>query len=217
MGGAGEEQQSLRRKARIIVLLDAARRAGISPIPLLSFHAFAYLANVLAPVWDMPVQDGKVLKRRGGPFYPELQRDLDRMTGTGMVTISEVTHLRTPEGRWRLEGKYDINTSLAGDALSFLLSLHEERRLSEFICELGYALSGLDPKEVERALIQDATYSDPSVSEDNVLDFSEWSIQNPSANAANYFDRLFPNNLGASQGEKLHLYVRHLRRRAHAQ
>ena len=208
--------EAQRRQARILLLIDAASRAGLTPVPLLTFHALAYLANVLAPVWDMPAHDGKVLKRRGGPFYPDLQGDLDRMVGAGMVIISNVSHVQMPDGKWRLEGGYDLNGALASSALSFLLSHPDESRLSKFITELAYAISVLEPSEVERALAEDATYSDPAVSMDNVLDFSEWASQNPSANAANYFARLFPSHGSVSPGEKLHLYVRHLRRRAHA-
>ena len=72
-----------RRQARILTLLDSATEAGLAPIGIIPFHAFAYLANVLAPVWDMPAMDGKILKRLGGPFYPVLQRDLDRLVGRG--------------------------------------------------------------------------------------------------------------------------------------
>ena len=60
---------SLRRQVRLLVLLRAAEAAGLAPLRILRLHAFAYLSNVLAPVWDLRALDGKVLKRRGGPFY----------------------------------------------------------------------------------------------------------------------------------------------------
>ena len=57
-----------RRQLRIFALLRGAEAAGISPVPILQLHAFAYLSNVLAPVWRLGALDGKLLKRRGGPF-----------------------------------------------------------------------------------------------------------------------------------------------------
>jgi hypothetical protein len=63
-----EQFASLRRRVRVVTLLEAAEAAGLVPLGILRLHAFAYLSNVLAPVWDMPALDGKVLKRRGGPW-----------------------------------------------------------------------------------------------------------------------------------------------------
>ena len=179
---------------------------------IIPFHAFAFLSNVLAPVWDMPAFDGKILKRKGGPFYPALQQDLDRMVGLGMVLITEVAHVRDAEGKWRLEGRYCLNRQLSARAVDCLLDLPDEARFASFATEIAYALSALGEEELERALVEDATYSDPSVSENNVLDFEEWTRRNPSANAANYFDRFMPGGTKATPGEKLHLYVRHLQK-----
>jgi hypothetical protein len=184
---------------------------GIIPL-----HAYAFLANVLAPVWDMPALDGKILKRRGGPFYPALQRDLDRMVGRGMVCVSQVAHIRSSDGKWRLEGRYSLNRNMSADALAYLQQLPGEDQFASFATELAYALSALGDDELETALVEDATYCDPTVSANNVLDFEEWVRRNPSTNAANYFSRLMPEGTHATPGEKLHLYVRHLRRRIHA-
>lgn len=207
---------ALRRQARILVLLDGAARAGLEPMGIIPFHAYAFLANVLAPVWDMHPLDGKILKRKGGPFYPALQRDLDRMVGRGMVRISDVAHVRSSDGKWRLEGKYSLSRSMSAAALACLQELPGEGRFASFATELAYALSALGEEELQTALVEDATYSDPTVSDNNVLDFEEWVHRNPSTNAANYFSRLMPGGTRATPGEKLHLYVRHLRRRIHA-
>src|SRR6185312_7535782 len=196
------ELATLRRQARILILLDAASKAGLTPMPIIPFHAFAYLSNVLAQVWDMPALDGKILKRKGGPFYPELQHDLDRLVGMGMVLIKQVSHVRESNGKWRLEGRYRLNAEMSNTPLNFLLGLPDERRFASFVEELAYALSALSDQDLERALVEDATYSDPSVSVNNVLDFEEWTQRNPSANAANYFDRLMPGCTRATPGEK---------------
>lgn len=206
---------ALRRQARILVLLDGAARAGLEPMGIIPFHAYAFLANVLAPVWDMPALDGRILKRKGGPFYPALQRDLDRMVGRGMVCISHINHIRGTDGRWRLEGKYSLNLNMSADALDYLGRLPGESRFAAFATELAYALSALSDRDLETALVEDATYSDPTVSENNVLDFGEWVRRNPSTSAADYFSHLMARGTPATPGEKIHLYVRHLRRRIH--
>lgn len=207
---------SLRRSARILLLLRGAQAAGIAPMHIVAFHGFAYLSNVLAPVWDMPAQEGRILKKQGGPFYPELQADLDRMVGRGMVGISQVSHVRTVDGKWRLDGHYSLNPDLATDAVEYLVGHPLERRYVAFVTELAYALSALRGGELQNALVEDATYADPAVGGNNVVDFAEWTQRNPSANAARYFERLATDagGLPITPGEKLHLYVRHLHRRA---
>ncbi|MCP4327173.1 MAG: hypothetical protein GY791_01890 [Alphaproteobacteria bacterium] len=207
-----EAVNSLRRRVRLVMLLSAAERTGLAPIGILRLHSFAYLSNVLSPVWNLPPLDGKILKRRGGPFYPELQNDLDRLVGMGVAVISGVGHVRDEAGRWRLEGSYNLNHEFAEPILSTLGLFKEESRLCAFILELGHALTALSDDELDGAVSEDATYSDPLTSNDNVVDFEAKRSRNFSANAAEYFDQVMPVGI-ASPGEKLHLYVRHLRRR----
>src|SRR4029077_7402288 len=91
----------------------------------------------------------------------------------------------------------------------------DERRLVSFVDEVAYALSALSDSDFDRAMSEDATYSDPLVSFGNVVDFDEWRRTNYSANAARHFENLMPSGARATPGEMLHLYVRHLRRRIH--
>jgi len=200
----------LRRRVRVIELLDAAERAGLSPIPILQFHVLAYLCNVLAPVWDMPSVDGKILKRFGGPYYPVLQWDVDRLVGMGVVIVSDVSYVRDADDRWRLEGAFQLNHSMSDRIVRSLNEFHWGRQRLTFVHEVAYALSALPEHSVEIAISDDATYSDPLISIGNVIDYGEWSDKNYSANAALHFRDLLPDGLRATPEEMLHLYVRHL-------
>lgn len=202
----------LRRRVRLVMLLDAAENAGLVPLNILRLHAFAYLSNVLAPVWNMPILNGRVLKRHGGPFYPDLQQDLDRLVGMGVTVISGVGHVQDEAKRWRLEGAYRLNRRFADPILNSLTAFPDEIRLGSFIAELAYALSALSDDEFDKAVSEDATYSNPMVTVDNVIEFADWRSRNYTANVAEKFDHVMPGG-NASPGEKLHLYVRHLHRR----
>jgi hypothetical protein len=208
-----DQTAMLRRQVRLVVLLRAAEEAGLVPLAILRLHTFAYLSNVLAPVWDLETVEGKVLKRRGGPFYPSLQQDLDRLVGMGLVLISGLSHARDEDDRWRLEGAYRLNFHLAQKPLERLATFESERRLSAFLQELAFALSALTDRELDQAMTEDATYADPVIAVGNVVDFAEWQNKNWSANAAHHFERLMPGGIRATPGEKLHLYVRHLHAR----
>ena len=209
--------EALNRKVRLIVLLNAAEGAGLAPIPILQLHTLIYLANVLSPVWDMEAYDGKVLKRRGGPFYPTLQADLDKLVGTGVVCISNVSHILTEDRQsWRLEGSYHLYRPFADRILQSVKSFGQDERLSGFFQELAYAVSALgdyDPSEVIR---EDATFGDPLIDIGNVVDFAEWRRINHSADATLYFKNLVPYGAGLTRSEMLHLYVHHLYARLHA-
>jgi hypothetical protein len=210
----GEEDiGTLRRQVRIVVLLHAADRAGLTPLPILRLHTFAFLSNVLAPVWRLPPLDGKLLKRRGGPFYPALQLDLDRLVGMGVARISGLSHAKDEGDRWRLEGAYELNEPLARAALARASELDEEWRIFTFVQELAFALSALTDHELDTAMMEDATYADPVVGVGNVIDFAEWQDKNWSASAAGYFERVMPSGVAATPGEKIHMYVRHLHAR----
>ena len=206
---------TMRRRVRIVLLIYAAERAGLSPLPIMQLHTFAYLSNVLAPVWHMPVLDGKLLKRRGGPFYPMLQGDLDNLVGIGVVLISNLGHVRDEQNRWRLEGSYALNREFSDRILRQVAQFDEERRLFGFLQELAFALSSLSDDDLASTTTQDATYSDPIVDFGSVLDFAEWQSKNYTANAADRFERLLPGGAQANSSEKTHLYLRHLRARIH--
>ena len=163
----------------------------------------------------MPPFDGKILKRRGSPFYPVLQSDLDRLVGMGVVLISNISHVRDEEKRWRLEGVYHLNHGFADRILKQIVQFESERHLVTFFQELAYALSALSDDDFGSATNQDATYADPVIDAGNVVDFAEWQDVNYSANAARYFERVLPSGTQTTQAEMLHLYFHHLYRRLH--
>lgn len=164
--------------------------------------------------------DGKLLKQRRGPFYPDLQTDLDRLVGVGLARIHNVKHILNDARKWQLEGDYSIDHALAAPILAELERYPEEMRSRTFINELCFALSGLSDSELDESFRQDATFADPIVDDNNVIDFGEWRSANSSADAAEFFRFVSPAGSLTTPGEKLHLYISHLRSRmieAHAE
>lgn len=204
------DYDALRRRVRLLMLLDGSERAGIAPMSVRRLHTYAYLSNVLAPVWNSQVFDPQLLKMRGGPFYPALQRDLDRLVGLGLVTVTNLGHTADDSGRWWLEGTFSLNYALAEAVLKIIGEFSDERTIQMFLLEVAYALSALTESEFDNLPVEDPTYSDPDVSYENVVDFADWRNLNYSANAARHFSSVSDR---ASSGDLIHLYVRHLRRR----
>ena len=86
---------NLRTRVWLLILLDGAERAGLTPMSKERFHRLVYLANSLAPIYDLPPPDRKILKYKHGPFYPDVQWDLDRLAVQGLVEILKIKHIRS--------------------------------------------------------------------------------------------------------------------------
>jgi hypothetical protein len=210
---ASDDYSTLRVQIRLLMLLQAVENAGIVPIRLVRFHTFAFLSNVLAPVWEVPVFDGKIFKRKAGPFYPTLQRDLDLLVGMGLVVISDLRHTLNKQGRWQLDGSYRLNHGFADKVIGIIETFEADALLLQFLQELAFAFSTLSDTEMERASGEDATYADSLVDFGNVLDFAEWQDRNCSANAAEYLRALTPGGIHPTSGEMIRFYVMHLKSR----
>lgn len=218
----------LRRRARVLQLLDAAERAGISPLDTYRFHAFAYLADVLSPVWELPTYDGVILKAKGGPFYRDLQREIDRLVAMGLIEITELRYDERPRKGARIMGKYSLR--FASPNLGPLLMAigaqpdpaavdPRDHRFHSFLVELASALARLPDDEIGKAATADVTYSDSRVAANNLLefdDFGDYGAKNLSVATAKQFNAFVPDGVKLSPGEQVYLYASYLGKRIHA-
>lgn len=95
--------QAVERRLRLVVLLDTCAEVGLDPVSGHAIHALAYLSDALAPVWNLPVVETELLKRRHRPFFPALQADLDWLVGAGLVSVHKFSYERDEDGHgWRL-------------------------------------------------------------------------------------------------------------------
>jgi hypothetical protein len=199
-------------RLRLLLLLDACEAADLTPIPVMRLHALAFLSNVLSPIWSVNSYDGKILKRRGGPFYPELQSQLDRLVGLGLVGVHDVRHIEE-EGKWRIEAKFSVNPGMADTIIADAQIFVDERSVTEFFRRLAFAISRLR-QPLEELVKFDATWSDPRTGAGDVIDFSEWRRANYSVFAARMFENLSAKGVKIGRGDKLNLYMRFMERKA---
>jgi hypothetical protein len=218
----GTNREILRQRVRVIQLLEAAERAGIAPIPARRLHGFAYLADVLSPVWDLQPFEGQVLKVKHGPHYPDLQREVDRLVVLGLVTVSHLRYVSRTKSGPLIDGEYAINfesTHLepilsaigAGDPLNALDTRDSEIRT--FLVELACAIATVPDEQIDSAASVDATYADDRIDFSNVVDFGNWSTENLSVAVTDRFPRFLPGKAQLSAGERLYLYASFLGRR----
>ena len=218
----------LKQRCRVLLLLDAAERVGIAPLSSPRLHAFAYLADVLSPVWDLVPFEGKVYKSEGGPHYPDLQDELDSLVVLGLVQVSNLHYDSTADGGARITGSYGLDfaskhleaifTALGARAPEAAID-PEDRKLHAFLVELAGALATLPDDEIESAAGVDVTYRVAGQLH-NIVDFAQWAEDrrkaNPSWRAADRFRSFLPQHARMMPGEKLYLYAAYLGRAMHA-
>jgi hypothetical protein len=216
----------MRRRTRLLMLLDAAEQAGIAPLLSARLHAFAYLADVLSPVWGLIPFDGKIYKIEGGPHYPELQLELDQLVALGLVDVEGLEYRDRGKDGARIQGKYSLNFSCPN--LHPLLTAMgtngrvgaldpSDVRVHDFLVELAGALATLSDDQVDAAAGVDVTYRREAAF--NVIDFAEWAEDrwqaNPTWRAAERFESFMPTQARLS-GEKIYLYATYLGRAINA-
>lgn len=200
----------VQRRAWLLMLLDGAERAGVVPIESMRLHRLAFLANCLSPVYDLPAADGKILKYRRGPFYPELQWDIDRLVVQGFLSMLDLQHVMDEFGPW-----FTANYSLAArgvEAVHVMEQTPNGARVHAYLQEVGAAFSSLREESRQDAALEDATYSNPFVHEGSLIDFGEWQRRNYSEAAAHAFAAVVPENVRLGRRDELHLYFRYLDR-----
>ena len=220
--------RKLKQRVRILLLLEAVERVGNSPLPSSRLHAFAYLADVLSPVWGLVPFDGKIYKLKGGPHYPDLQNELDCLVVLGLVQVTNLRYVDYSTGSSRISADYALNYS--SEHLEIILSAlgtgdpsdaidSSDCNLHAFLVELAGALATLPDDHIDSAAGVDVTYS-TKASLHNVVDFAEWVenrwAENPSWRTAERFQTFLPQASHLSPGEKLYLYAAYLGKAMHA-
>jgi hypothetical protein len=202
-----------RQALRLVGLLDSLARACIVPAALRVVHELAYLANVLAPVFELSPQSASLLKRRGGPYYPALQQTLDELVGSGVVLASNIRFALVPEeSRYRLDAMYRLNPQFATPIIRRYRHVYADTRDLLFLDELVAAYSTLAEEQLGSATQHDARYAHSDVDINNVIDFGEWTetaVANFSRNAALSFRK----DVGLEPAERLYLYLNHLKKK----
>jgi hypothetical protein len=222
------ELDILKRRARVLLLLDAAERAGVAPLDTARLHAFAYLADVLSPVWGLPAFDGVILKSAGGPFYRDLQREIDRLVVMGLIEVSNLRYDDRPRNGARIMGNYALRfeskylepllSALGARDVSTSIDTRDHR-LHRFLVELAAALARLPDDEIDKAASVDVTYSNPRIASNNLVEFTvvgDDDDANPSVTTAKRFNTFVPRDVKLSSGEQVFLYASYLGKRIHA-
>lgn len=204
------------KRIRLLMLLDAADYAVITPISTSRLHAFAYLADVLSPVYDLAPTAGSILKRRAGPYFPEFQWELDRLIGMGLVDVLELSPV-VEHARAYIDASFALKRGRCETLLSLAGKEQQFARLKEFFEELAGALADVPDVELDATTSADATWE--SGAQGAVIDYAEWRARNYSRTGADRVGQIASEIWGKSSMPlspvaKINLYVHYMKRAA---
>lgn len=211
----GEGGHALKR-IRLLMLLDAADYSVITPISTARLHAFAYLADVLSPVYDLAPIARSIRKRRTGPYYPELQWEVDRLVGMGLVEVFDLNPV-VEHARAYIDAAFALERERCETLLAIVGKEEQFARLKEFFDELAGALADVPDLELDATTSADATWESGTVGA--VIDYAEWRARNYSKSSADRVGQLASEIWGGgaaplSPAAKINLYVRYMKRAA---
>ena len=193
----------------LLMLIDAAEQAGLSPISKLRIHRLIFLATCLSPVYGVDTPpDKKILKYSRGPFYQNMQWDLDRLSYQRLLKISDIKHIESAQDGWWLAANY----SLTRDGLKIIEEVTQSadvRQKHQFLKELVMSYAELEQKVLDDVALNDATYRSPGKAEWSLIDFSEYK-ENASYQAAKYFSHDEKLGIDRSVQEQVYNYLRYL-------
>ena len=169
-------------KAWTLLCVGEASRLGVVPLAMAQLHVLLYLANTLCPLYDVERVRGRVLKRGAYPFYPDVQRLVDKLAFSGVLAIDHVKF--GPKGH--LAAHYTLLADGAGLRDLLISSSFEAQRTAHLFRELTSACFGKFLGTETAIGPVDANYGSSDILENEVIDFDEWQANNKNLAVAKY-------------------------------
>ena len=169
-------------KAWVLFTVAEARRMGLTPVATSQLHVILYLANTLADLFGVIRVRGRVLKRGDYPFFPDVQREIDRLAFAGVLVIEHVEF----GAKGRMAAQYGIGPKGAEICAAILAHSPEAQRTARLLRELVSACFGRFLTARADIGAVDANYGNAAIAPGEVVDFSEWNADNKNVEVAHY-------------------------------
>jgi hypothetical protein len=209
--------QRIKKRVRLLQLLSAAENAALTPIELRKLHSFAYLADVLSPVWMLLPFEARLAKTGKSPYFPDLQRELDILVGCGMVEVSHLDYTRVGS-RVGFSACFALryDSKFLADVLDALEEDSESKKEQEYLGQLANALATLRDEDIAAAATEDASYSDPALAGQDYIELADRTRgASRTERAVSEFGLIFPTTQ-LPPARRLYMYAHYLGRKANA-
>ncbi len=204
-------------RVRLIQLLSAAEQASLSPIALDKLHAFAFLADVLSPVWHLRPFEDRIGRTDRPPYYPDLQAQLDVIVCMGLVEPSALSYVPEDDGegaRFRATYALRYESGFLGKILDAMKADPDLAKEQTFLNALAEALASLPDDDIARAASKDLVYQKLGSDNEDYVDLNSTAGASRTTRAVARFDAVFPG-AKITPARRLYMYANYLGRRAH--
>lgn len=206
-----DESNVARIRARVWVLLamDSCDRAGLSPISKTRLHRMIFLSNCLAELYQAIPPAKRVLKYKRGPFYPDVQWQLDRLSAMGLIDITNFAIAQDEFGAW-MSADYSI-TDTGVETTRTIRGTPLGMATGRYIDELVFAFARLNTKSLDEIPLSELNYAAAGVANGALISFED-TESNLALRKTADFQRAAPEALTNRLREKLQLYLLYLQR-----
>ena len=187
--------------------MDAADRLGLSPISKVRLHRLIFLTNCLAEVFSTLSPSQKIIKYKRGPYYPDVQWQLDRLVTMDLVTVDKLKLEKDEYGPW-LEGDYCINNSgikLIDQICKKQLGLS----LKKYVDELVFAFIRIPVDHLDDIALKDLNYGQAGIAEGALITFDE-PDENKALLKIKEFENFASSMINNREFEKARIYLQYL-------
>lgn len=207
---AGDVNTSqIRARVWVLMAVDACDRAGLIPMGKTRFHRIIFLSNCLAELYHATPPAKRVLKYKRGPFYPDVQWQLDRLNAMGLVGVDKLSIAKDRHGPW-MEAEYSI-TSEGIEITQTIRKTLVGKATGLYIDELVFAFARLGARRLDQVALSELNYAAPGIADGALITFEDGE-SNLALRKARAFEHAAPEALRNGIREKMQLYLRYLER-----
>lgn len=198
---------AIRSRTWVLLAIDACDRVGLTPVPKTLFHRLIFLSNCLAALFHENSPSKRIVKYKRGPFYPDVQWELDRLASMGLLSINSLRIEEDIHGPW-MDASYGICDQGIRIVESFK-STFLGTQTSLYINELVSAFARMNEDGYSDLALKELNYSAPGIAQGALITFDD-SDSNLALRKASDFVRLAPDLLDVRYREQMHLYLRYI-------
>jgi hypothetical protein len=204
---SNSELDSFRGRTWVLLTIDACDRAGLTPISKLRFHRLVFLSNCLADLFTANPPSKRIMKYRRGPFYPDVQWEIDRLITMGLIKLDNMTLEPDEHGPW-MEADYGITHS-GVELLSKIKVTVMGGATASYIDELVFAFARVAEGKLSDIALRELNYAKPGIAEGALITFEDVR-SNEALDKISEFERAAPELLKWRFREQIQLYLRYI-------
>lgn len=197
----------VRGRTWVLLAVDACDRAGLTPIEKERFHRLIFLSNCLAELFSATPPAKRVVRYKRGPFYPDVQWQLDRLVTMGLLSINGLSLELDKHGPWT-RANYGIR-SLGVRAAELIRQTPLGRQTGAYIDELVYGFAALNAQHLDDVALRELNYAAPGLAEGVLITFDD-AETNRAIRKTTEIARVAPTLLSDRVRQKLQLYLRYI-------